>query len=156
MKKEKKIITSQLMIVGNIMAWADSALQLSNVSSISTVPLELIPFPLWTLLILLVGIFAFKVSWLPAVAFIAIAIGSILYWHQKNEELKLQRNLLILMNSGITFSFLFRDQQFLEKVFNVLSSIIAEAGKEERQVKININNSTISGNAKVLSDMFIS
>lgn len=156
MKKEKNIITPQLMIAGNIMAWKDSVLQLSNVSSVSTVPLELMPFPTWVLLVFLAGIGAFVTSWLAAVVFIAVAIGIIYYWYQKNENLKMQRNLIILMNSGITFSFLFNDQKFLNQVFGVLSSIIAEGGKEDRHVKININNSTISGNAKILNDMFVS
>lgn len=156
MKKEKNIITPQLVIAGNIMAWKDSVLQLSNVSSVSTVPLEPIPFPSWALLALLVGLIIFKASWLAAVAFIAVAVVGILYWYQKNENLKMQKNLIILMNSGMTFSFLFNDQKFLNKVFGVLSSIIAEGGKEERHVKININNSTISGNAKILNDMFVS
>jgi len=62
MKKEKSIITPQLLIDGNIMAWKNSAIQLSNVSSISTVPLELMPFPSWTLLVLLAGLIVFKAS----------------------------------------------------------------------------------------------
>lgn len=156
MKKEKSIVTSQLLIVGNIMAWKDSVLQLSNVSSVSTVALEPLPFPSWALLALLAGLAMFIFSWVPATIFIVIGMVSILCWYFKNEDLKEQKNLIILMNSGITFSFLFNNQEFLDKVFGVLSSIIAEGGKEERHVEININNSTISGNAKVLNDMFVS
>lgn len=161
MKKEKNIMTPQLLIDGNIMAWKDSVIQLSNISSVSTVPLEPVSFPSWTLLMLLVGLLALMASKTSAIlfiaiAFIAIAAIGILCWYSKNEDLKTQKTLIILMNSGMTFSFLFNNQEFLDKVFGVLSSIIAEGGKAERHVKININNSTISGNASVLNDMFVS
>ena len=156
MKNEKTINTPQLAISGNIMAWNDSVIQLSNVSSISTVPLALTPFPIWTLVLLFGGIYSFILSIITGIVLIAIGIIAIISWYQKNEDIKQQKNLIILMNSGITFSFLFRDKKFLNEVFGVLSSIIAEHGKEERHVKININNSTISGNAKILNDMFLS
>lgn len=156
MKKEKNIITPQLLIAGNIMAWKDSVLQLSNISSVSTVPLEPIPFPIWAILLFLAGLVTFKTSLPIAIVFIAIAVIAVLYWYRKNEDLKTQKNLIVLMNSGITFSFLFDNQKFLNEVFCVLSSIIAEGGKEERHVKINISNSTISGNAKILNDMYVS
>lgn len=156
MKNEKTINTPQLAIAGNIMAWNDSVIQLSNISSISTVPLALTPFPLWIILLLFGGISSFMYSKIMAIVIIVIGLVAIIGWNQKNEEIKQQKNLIILMNSGITFSFLFRDKKFLNEVFGVLSSIIAEHGKEERHVKININNSTISGNAKILNDMFLS
>lgn len=74
MKKEKTIVTPQLFIAGNIMTWKSSALQLSNISSISTVPLELMPFPLWAILMLVLGSVAFAVSVLAAISIIAAAV----------------------------------------------------------------------------------
>ena len=137
------------------MAWKDSVIQLSNISSISTVPLALKQFPLWTLIGIFIGLLLFKFSALTAILFIALSVICIYLWNKQNMELKSQKNLIILMNSGITFSFLFKDEKFLNKVFGVLSSIIAEGNKGSHHVKININNSTISGNANVLNDMFV-
>lgn len=37
----------------------------------------------------------------------------------------------------------------------MLLAMIAEGGKEERNVRINMNHCTISGNAKVLNDMVV-
>ena len=155
MKNEKTINTPQLAITGNIMAWNDSVIQLSSISSISTVPLALTPFPMWTLLLFLGGLASFMTSLIVAIVCIVIGVIVIISWYQKNEEIKLQKNLIILMNSGNTFSFLFKDKTFLNQVFGVLSTIIAENGKEERHVKINISNSTISGNAKILNDIVL-
>lgn len=53
----------------------------------------------------------------------------------------------------MTFSIIFNNQKFLDKVFDVLSFIIAEDGKVNHNIKININNSTIDGNAHVLNDL---
>ena len=60
------------------------------------------------------------------------------------------------MNSGKVFTFIFYDKKFLDQVFKVLSSIIAEKRKEGQNIKINISNSNISGDAKILNDLFIS
>ena len=62
MKKEKTVQTPELFIAGNIMAWKDSVIQLSNISSISTVPLALKQFPLWTLIGIFIGLLLFKLT----------------------------------------------------------------------------------------------
>lgn len=155
MKKEKTISTPELLVYGNIMSWNESMIQLSNISSISTVKVKTDPFPLWTLLFFVIGIFAFKFLWLFAIPFIAISVLYIFSWYTKYETLKEQRNLVILMNSGITINFIFEDQDFLKKVFSVIKSIISQEEKNEATIKINIFNSTISGNAKILNDLSV-
>lgn len=153
MKQEKTIDTPQLLITGNIMVWKDSMLQLSNISSVSAVALQPVPFPLWTLLVFLLGLFMFSVKVILAIAMIIIAVFFIFLWAKNNSDISKQKKLIIRMNSGTVCSFLFNDKKFLDQVFNVLGAIISEAGKEERNIKIDINNSTISGNAKILNDM---
>ncbi len=156
MKKQNRIYTPQLAIAGNIMSWQNSVIQLSNISSISTVPFELQAFPVWVLLAFLIGMGLFIVSWIMALLVLAVGIVVVGIWYQKNEELKRQRNLVIQMNSGITFNFVFRDLNFLDYVFKVLSTIIAEDNTDVKNIKINIQNSTISDNAKILPDFFVS
>lgn len=135
------------------MVWKDSMLQLSNISSVSAVALQPVPFPVWTLLVLLLGIFMFSVKVVLAIAMIIIAVFFILLWVKNNSDISKKKKLIIRMNSGKVCSFLYNDKKFLDQVFNVLGAIISEAGKEERNIKIDINNSTISGNAKILNDM---
>ena len=158
LKKEKSIETPQLRIVGNAMAWGESVIQLSNISSVSTVPLELIPFPLGAVITCLIGmaLCSFKtVGWIGVVCIIAGGVY-LAYWYQENETIKTQKILIVLMNSGKVFTFIFYDKKFLDQVFKVLSSIIAEKRKEGQNIKINISNSNISGDAKILNDLFIS
>lgn len=71
--------SQQLLIAGNITEWKEPALQVSNVSSISAVSLERMPFPAWTPLIFLLGLFAFEASWMIAVALMAVAAVGIFY-----------------------------------------------------------------------------
>ncbi len=156
MKNQKSIYTPQLAIAGNIMTWKNSAIQLSNISSISTVPFELQAFPVWVLLAFLIGIVLFKVSLIMALLVLAAGIAVVVVWYQKNEELKRQKSLVIQMNSGIIFNFVFRDLYFLDNVFKVLSTIIAEGNTDAKNIKISIQNSTISDNAKILPDFFVS
>ncbi len=54
-KKEKSIETPELLIKGNIMCWEGTMVQLSNISCISTMPLEQLEFPKYALLLLLGG-----------------------------------------------------------------------------------------------------
>ena len=56
----------------------------------------------------------------------------------------------------MTFTFLFQDQNFLDQVFKVLTTIMAEKDTGTHIIKVNINESTISGNAKILNDLFVS
>lgn len=77
MKKEKTIVTPELSVVGNVMSWKNSVIQLSNISSISTVPLELLPFPTWAIPLILIGTVAFKLSWIAAVVLMASGIIAI-------------------------------------------------------------------------------
>lgn len=156
MQKDKTIDTPQLVITGNIMLWKDSMLQLSNISSVSAVALQPVPFPGWALLVLLLGLFAFTIQAVIAFVMIVVAVSFIFLWVKNNNDISKQKKLIIRMNSGMVCSFLFNDKEFLDRVFGVLGTIISEAGKEERNIKIDINNSTISGNAKILNDMNVS
>lgn len=156
MKQEKTIDTPQLVITGNIMVWKDSMLQLSNISSVSAVALQPVPFPTWTLLVFVLGLFALTIETTVALVMVIVAVFFIFVWAKSNNDISKQKKLIIRMNSGTVCSFLFNDKEFLDRVFGVLGAIISEAGKEERNIKIDINNSTISGNAKILNDMNVS
>lgn len=154
MKKEKTIETPELSISGNIMKWENSIIQLSNISSISTVPLSVQAFPWWTIILIVLGMSIFDTSVLIALLMFAISAIIIFSWYQKNKEIKTKKFLVILTNSGISFSFLFNNKKFLDEVLHVLSCIIAEGKTTNHNIKININNSTIT-NSQVLSDLSI-
>lgn len=59
MTMKKSIETNTLKIKGNIMCWDDTMVQLSNVSCISTSPLEQNAFPKYSILMIIVAILLF-------------------------------------------------------------------------------------------------
>lgn len=152
---KKEINTPELSIAGNVMAWKNTIIQLSNISSLSTVALDPLKFPFWTILVILGGFVIISES--VGITFLIwiIAAAIIYFWYKKNQELAKQTNLIIMMNSGKIFVIGFKDKAFLEKVYGLLSSIIAEGNNPSEHIRININNSTISGEAHVLNDLIL-
>ena len=133
-KKEKSIETPELLIKGNIISWEGTMIQLSNVSCISTSPLELMEFPKLALLFLLGGLMSFRI----------------------NEKRKSDTILNILMNSGNSLCFLVNNKKFLNEILEILKQIIIEGGVGKQNVSINLKGCKITGNAKVLNDFDIS
>lgn len=156
MSKEKTIETSKLIVKGNIIYWAKTMIQISNISYISTVPLEQLGFPKIALLLFGIAILAFS-GRRPGVGVILLLCGAtwIFIWYYKNEERKNEAILCIAVNSGNLFRIYIDDKDFLNEVLQVLEQIIAEGSIGQQKVSININDCTITGNAKVLNDLNI-
>lgn len=147
---EKVIETPALRIRKNIMMWEDTMIQLSNVSYVSASNIATTAFPVWAAVMILAGLLLISQS--AVVALVLIALGGlwIYLWYQENEKRKQGAILTIHMNSGHTFQFAFKNKTFLLDVLKVLENIIVDG--TDKQVSININNSTISGNARVLEN----
>lgn len=153
MNKKKSINTPQLLINGNIMSWSDTMIQLSNVSCISTKPLEEIEFPKLSILLLIIGLLIFKYNTALSIILL-IGVGIWIYvWYLANDARKSETILNINMNSGMNLRFIFSNGGFLNDVLQVLEKIIIEGGVGEQNVVINIHGCDISGNAKVLNDI---
>lgn len=156
MKKEKSIETSELRIKGNILCWYDTMIQLSNISYISTSPLELIEFPKYSILMIIAAILLFGINILVSVVLLVCAIVWIYRWFKINETRKYKTVLNICMNSGNNLCILFSSRSFLDDVLKVLEEIIIDGGVGEQNVDINIRDCNISGNAHVLDNLDIS
>lgn len=156
MKKKKSIETNMLKIKGNIMCWDDTMIQLSNVSCISTSPLEQNEFPKYSILMIIAGILLFRINiWIS----IILLVGGVVWiyiWLNINESRKSETILNISMNSGNNLCILFSNGSFLYDVLKVLEQIIIDGGVGEQNVDINIHNCDISGNAHVLDNLKIS
>lgn len=149
----KSIETDQLTVKGNIMTWENTVIQLSNVSCIATYPLAKIPFPVWSLVLAVVGLLALKANLLLALGILLACSFWIAIWANRNENNKLKTYLNIVMNSGNTLSILFYDKEFMEKVLEVLELIIVDGGVGRANINIDIKGNSFSGNAKVLNDL---
>lgn len=147
---EKVIETPALRIRKNIMMWEDTMIQLSNVSYVSASNIAATAFPVWAAVMILAGLLLISKS--AVIALVLIALGGlwIYLWYQENEKRKQGAILTIRMNSGHTFQFAFKNKAFLLDVLKVLENIIVDG--TDKQVSVNISNSTISGNARVLEN----
>lgn len=155
MDTEKRIETDNLRIQGNIMCWGGKMVQLSNVSYLSTRRIVPEEFPKPTILIGIVSLFFLK-SMIAVTLILWIAVGIWVYsWHKKKVVDEATRCLSIRTNSGDTFYILIMDEMFLNTILNVLEKIISDGGVGNQQVLINIQDSTITGNARVLEDLKI-
>ncbi len=147
---EKTIETPTLLIKKNIMAWDDTMIQLSNISYVSASDVASLKFPIWAPLLVLAGISLLGISVIPGIVFIIAGGIWLYYWYQENEKRKKCSILTIRMNSGNNLYFKFNNKTFLKRVTHVLANIFNNG--TERQVSINIQDCTITGNAQVLTD----
>lgn len=112
MDTKNSIQTKKLLVKGNIMSWDNTMIQLANVSCLSTTPLEEIPFPKYSILLILVGLVMFKINVLVSLLALAAAGGWIYTWYNTNRKRSLQTVMSINMNSGMNFNLLFGDKGF--------------------------------------------
>jgi len=146
------IETPELLVKGNIISWHGTMIQLSNVSCISTRPLTLIVFPMFSIALLLIGLLLLKYNLIVSIIFLGIGVAWIYKWYKINEERKKNTVLNIIMNSGDNLQFVINNRTFLDKVLEVLEQIIIEGGVGKQSVAINIRGCKITGNARVLND----
>lgn len=156
MEKEKSIETEQLLIKGNIMSWEDTMIQLSNVSFISTSPLEPLKFPRIILLTLIASFVMMKFNAGIGVLLLMVCMGWSYFWYDENQSRDSKKVLKIVMNSGYSLCIIFANQSFLQTVLQVLKQIFIEGGVGEQNVMIDLRNAKISGNANVLNHLIAS
>lgn len=144
---------SRIQVKGNIMSWDGMMIQLSNVSSVSTAPLDQLAFPMLSVLLIFVGIVGLKQELFFGVLLLVLGGAWIYGWYYINNKRKLNTILSIVMNSGSNLQFVISNKSFLDKVLQVLELIIIEGDIGKQNITINIKGNTISGNAKVLNDL---
>ncbi len=155
MAKEKSIETSELLLKGNIMCWEGTMIQLSNISCVSTAPLDELEFPKLSILVILAGFGV--INPMPPMGLLLMLAGGVwIYtWNYFNNLRKLDTVLSISMNSGNNLRFIISSKDFLKKILQVLEQIIIDGGVGNQNVSIDMRGCKIEGNASVLNDMKI-
>lgn len=152
----REIDTDSFKIYGNCLEVKDTVIQLSNVSLVANNPLARTKFPLWTLVTLILG-FACLFVRNGTVIVLGLALlftgGAIIcVWFFQTEREKQLKKLVIATNSGQTFSILFEQGEFLDKVIGTLKEIIAHPGHHS-DVIINIKDNTIASGGKLIESV---
>lgn len=139
-----QIETKELTVRGNIIAWGNHIMPINNIAMISVTPKPAPPAPLylWMSLILFtisVLLFLFEImdsyveplSKLVLLVFMITTFFLVRFCFQKYKwqiaKVADGGNLNFFLNSGKTYSFIFDNKAFLESVYEVLSTIIADS-----------------------------
>lgn len=132
---KREINVGSVRVHGNCMECGNTAIQLSNISSLSTSKVK--GNPLVELVVVFVGIMSLSIHWLLGLAF--ILTGALIFYVKiKNKKYILS----ISTNSGGNFSVVFGSDLFLKHVYDVLTEIIANPEKES-DTTINISSQKI-------------
>lgn len=147
-----KVETDVLIIEDNVMRWANTIIQISNIAFITTVKLKVSPIHFLSLAVLAYGIFL-QINYDEyALAFIIIGVLWIILWIGLAAGEKQKAILSISLNSGLTYNIMFYEKKFLRDVMKQLAALISKPYAQHSLV-INIKDSTFGGNASVVGTM---
>lgn len=139
-QEEEEIKTDRLQINGNILRIDQTTLQLSNLSSISHGLIKVkIPYAfliIWGV----VGLIFIKLYAL--IGFILLIGLGIYIFYLYQKTINTNSYLYLQLNSGINYTILFEDKEFLEKAKTVIEMSF---NKKNQNIKINIKDQTIIG-----------
>lgn len=138
-----------LYIEDNMMKWSDTIIQISNISMVSTANVGSKPFPILSVLVILLGLGAFNFSAFLGIVLVGGGVAWEVIWYQQTEKEKGMQLLKISLNSGVQFTVLFHNKKFLSEVLNRISDLISKPNSQ-RNLTINVKDSTFGGNASVV------
>ena len=142
---EKSIDTPSLFLEKNIMMWNNhTMIQLSNISYISAEGIPSLPFPIFSILFLFLGLCFLVIPKMGCIGILLlIATGWYLYfWYEESKKRQNGAILNIRMNSGHVFNFEFSDKAFLQTVATRLKLILMDGGVSGK-VEISIKDCVI-------------
>ena len=151
-RKEKRVNTPSLSIVGRLLRWEDTIIQIDNISLISTADFQQTSFPLWSLVLILIGLLLIRYS--VFVGLICLTGGGLAIWFWNPEVQKTQsyKYLNIQLNSGRVFSLLFESDVFLKQVLDVFANIFEDDNLAGKNIYIDIKNCRIDDHSNVNID----
>ena len=133
--KSRVIETENLLVRGHLLRWSDTVLQISNVSLVSTADLPFPRFPILSAVITIVGTVMGAdeySSWQGMGVLLAMAgIAWMVWWGVQCHDIYGKKYLNISLNSGLTYSLYFANQDFMRQVLQLLANII-ETGTTPR------------------------
>lgn len=159
--EDDSLETTSLTIKGHLLKWGNYVVQISNISLVSSGEKEPPRFPIGILWAALAGIvmLAFGISQSSGryggseisggmiglgILVLVAALVALVKWLGEVWSAQEEKYLHIHMNSGKTYSILFKDKEFLEKkVIPVFSQIFENGAKGNMSFYIDIRNCNI-------------
>lgn len=151
-RKEKRVNTPSLSIVGRLLRWEDTIIQIDNISLISTTDFQQTSFPLWSLVLILIGLLLIRYSVFVGLICLAGAGLAIWFWNAEVQKTQSYKYLNIQLNSGRVFSLLFESDVFLKQVLDVFANIFEDNDLTDKNIYIDIRNCRIDDHSNVNID----
>ena len=91
-QKEKTVETAGFQVKGHLLQWENVAIQISNISLVTSSDVQPTQFPIWGLLIVIVGIAL--IPFMLPVGILLLALGAFTFfvWYRENEKKKHQNH----------------------------------------------------------------
>lgn len=155
MSLTKEIKTEYLTIQGNCLEMPGICVQLSNISLFTTSPVESVGLRvlLSAIVLAVVGMLIMGINFLIGLVILGVGILLGYFWYMDRQKARNSERLTIVTNAGVTYSVVFEDKEFLQKVVTTITEIVREPqykGKTTFNIKDNIiYGSAIGNNAGV-------
>lgn len=148
-KKENELFieTPELQISKRVITFRDTAIQISNISSVAICPFPKKDIPSITWVLLILGILLLKVNLL--LGLLLLAAGAVIIWKIYSDNQSPGQYIKISMNSGAGFFFTADSTIFLKEVAQTIAYCINHPEERHDNVVISINNSKIENSPLV-------
>lgn len=158
--KNRIISAPNFVIRGQLLRWYDTAIQISNISMVSTADLPAPKFPVASLLGLLIGaIMAAQESYYSSdlstvqvigICVLVVSCSWIVLWIYLVVDNASKKCLHLFLNSGNVYSFVFKNEGFLKEVLQLLSNIIETGTTSNTNFHINLQGCEIRDHGSVI------
>lgn len=140
--EQNSITTPTITVKENLIYWKNTIIQISSISTISKRYMTNKKFPMWSVLLIIVSFFVMTMNVGIGIAVLLIGaayLGEWIYVAYKNSQLQ---KLVFVMNSGETYTIIFDNFTFLDRVFDTLLNILSSHDASSNVV-FNIKDNTI-------------
>lgn len=152
-QKEKTVSTDGFQVKGHLLQWENVAIQISNISLVTSSDVQPMQFPIWGLLIVIAGIALIPFMLPLGILLLVLGAFTFFVWYRENEKKKQHKFLYIQLNSGKSFAILFQSQEFLNQVLQTFANIFADGGKTGNNYYFDLKNSKIDRNSSVIRNL---
>ena len=156
--KTKVILTDNLLIRGHLLRCFNAVIQISNISLVSIENMPLPRFPAWTGILCALGMFLMffgnstREDGIVGMGILLLIIGffMVIAWIVERHDVKEKKYLNIRMNSGDAYYLIYRNQEFINQVLQLLANIIETGTTPQTNFHINMRECEIRENGSVI------
>lgn len=151
-RKEKRVHTNSLSIMGHLLRWENVIIQISNISLITTSDFQQSAFPMRAVILIVLGLVLIQYIWIAGLVCLALGLFIIWDWYSDIQKSQNYKYLNIQLNSGRVFSLLFESDVFLKRVLDVFANIFEDDDLTDKNIHIDIKHCRIDDHSNVNID----